>query len=253
MTAMLIVAALVRSMLLSERLAVLELAVPGALLWVRLWMLRPDSMTAARRRALNAAPFAGLVLVIVLFGVGEYFRSWSTHYSKYEDSLPVFVTVRLTGYYVLSINNGPIAFDESDYLPRLPRFLLDFFWTFPGVSGAYEDVTGDEPTEMLGAARDRMVNPEFNSPCGLFLPAFDLGLILAPAFWLYAGAFTQSLYRGFMQGTIVGLCFYPLVCLSMLELPRIFYITGGRVFPSIGLIAGTLVVLRLRRRGTWPA
>ena len=237
--------AAVRAIILSERLALLELLVPCVLLKLRLWTLSTRHISVARRRWLNVTPLVAVLLLASFFATAEYFRSWKVHYARVQDSFATFALGRLTGYYTTAFNNGVLSFDDTTLLPHVPRYLIDFVWTFPGMTDSYERLTGSDPLEAFSTGLSQYANPEFNNPGGMFLPAYDLGLVFVLVFWIIAGAIATRIYRLFQRGAGGGLLLYPLVFIGILELPRVFYLSGGRQFPSVfALLAISLLGFR---------
>jgi hypothetical protein len=242
---------LLRALFLSERLALLELVLPAGLVWLRYRLISGDPPARPlwlRTRVLaNITPVVGPLALLVMFGTFEYFRSWSTFYSDRQSSLAMFAVTRLTGYYATSFNNGILILDQTNWFPRLPRWTLDWLWSFPGMRGMYGNITGSEPQDVFDAALYRRLSPEFNNQGGMFLPAFDLGLLVVPLFWVAAGAAMRSLHRRFVAGAASGLLLYPVLILSVAELPRILYLASTRVFPSLAVIVAVLLFAPLLR------
>jgi hypothetical protein len=63
-------------------------------------------------------------------------------------------------------------------------------------------------------------------------------------FWLVYGWVSGSLYRGFLAGSLSGMAFYPILFLSLLEAPRILYMTSGRVFAPLVFLAVFVLACR---------
>src|SRR5690606_8050678 len=128
-----------------ERLALIELIAPAAVLAVRLYVLGKPLPPRAHRAA-AALPLLGVVGLVVLFGAAESLRSWP-HYKDRFDSLPEFTLWRLGGYYTTAHNNGALALENRQVLP-VPFYALESFWRFPLVARSsfnYAAVTGVDP------------------------------------------------------------------------------------------------------------
>jgi hypothetical protein len=232
----LVALAALRAWLWSERLALLELAIPYAL-------LRWGSVSAAQpwRRL---APLYGLAAVLVLFAAGEYFRSWQFYRYDGTGFLP-FILGRFTAYYATALNNGagyftllgpagqPLATAEWFY--RLP------VWPWLGFNPWPADIL--LPPEYLA----RYANPEFTNMSGLFAPFNDFGTVPGLGLWALLGLSSGRLYAHFAAGRLTGLLLYPTWFIGIAEILRIFYWGNSRYFP---VLAGALAVSILL---TWSA
>jgi hypothetical protein len=233
------VLALLRAIVFSERTAVLELVVPGVLVGLRLCVLgRP--LPGWCRAGLQIAPLAGPLALVLFFGSFEYFRSWR-YYKEDFDSYAEFTVWRLSGYYTTAHNNGAMALETHQPRP-LPYYTLRPLWLFPGVRNSpfgYEQLTGFDPEENHTRMLERYGNIELNNEGGLFQPAIDFGLAGSLLFWCGYGFMAGRFYRGFQAGTLAGVTIYPLIYLSILEVPLVLFLCYPRLFP--GLV--TLVVV----------
>jgi hypothetical protein len=82
-------------------------------------------------------------------------------------------------------------------------------------------------------------NYEYNSMGGLFEPLRDWGLWGSLVWWLIFGAVLGWAYRGFLEGSLVGLLLYPICFTSLLEMPRFVYLTHPRALAAL-LVIGWL-------------
>jgi hypothetical protein len=205
------------------------------LVWLRTRVLsRPQ--TSRIQFVLSFAPVMGIVLLVVLMGMTEYFRSWK-YYSNEYDSLAEFTVSRLFGYYSTSHNNGAMAWNMRAAVP-LPYYTLEWFWHFPMISSTplgYEKLSGIDPFQSHMDFLERWGNPEFNNPGGLFLPTLDFGIVGGVVFWLIFGLIAGHLYRSFLAGALAGLLLYPLIVLTILESPRFLYLCTVRPFAPLAL------------------
>ncbi len=235
---LLIAVATVRSILFSERTAIIEMLAPAALIVLRMSVLgRPLPRWCGR--VLRAAPLVAPVAVVLFFGGFEYFRSWRFYHTEF-DSYTEFTVWRLSGYYTTAHNNGAMTLETA--APRiLPYNTLRSFWLFPGISKsplAYDKLTGrDAEADHLDMLH-RHGNFELNNEGGLFQPTLDYGIAGGMIFWFGYGILAGRLYRSFMVGTIAGLTVYPLVYLSILEVPLVLFLCYSRMFPAFVVLAG---------------
>jgi hypothetical protein len=230
-----------RAVFLAERLALLELALPAAILWL---CLRGQAIR--RRWIVQLAPFAGVIGLYLLFTFSEYFRSWGYYASQGETSLLWFTLVRLCGYYVTSLNNGALLWHELGPL-HFPYATLEWLWRFPVIGGPLRDFCGgsDAPAATASVVVAEDGNPEFNNPTGIFVTFTDLGVPGALIFWVFFGCAVMLLYRACRRGSITGLFVYPFVFMGLTDQIRIFYLTGGRTFAAwLFMIAAILVARR---------
>jgi hypothetical protein len=237
----LLVLTVIRALLNSERLAVMELALPAAVLFVRLVIV--DSPRFSRRiwNLLRAAPALGYSGLIVVFGASEYFRSWINFYAGRDMSFWQFVSTRLLGYYVTALNNGALLAQRIDPTGA-PFFTLHLLWRFPVLSGIvdrlYPNLTlAANETDPYMRHLAVEANPEFNNGSGFLFPVLDFGFAGALLYWLLVGIACGVLYRQFQQKRIAGLLFYPVIFVGAIELTRIIYWAEGRAFVPLCVLA----------------
>jgi hypothetical protein len=245
--------AALRMVLVSERLALIELAVPATVIALRLTILSRPSISPAVLRRLRLAPVAAIVGIVLLFGGAEYFRSWRFYQDRF-DSFPEFAVWRLSGYYTTAHNNGALAMKVRGEWP-MPYYTLEHFWRFPLIANSplsYKAVNGIDPEEIHRATLERFGTPELNNQGGLFSPAMDFGWLGYAVFWSLYGFVAGRLHRGFLAGSLAGLLFYPLVFVSILEVPRLLYLCSVRSFPTLVLLFAIVTVEAWRvRHAAW--
>lgn len=245
-----------RSYLFSERLAVLEVVVPVVVILCAWLSLTPGP----RRTSAQFAPVIGLPLVVVVFGVFEYFRSWAYFRTRTNTGFVEFTIDRLAGYYTTALNNGHLVYHYLDWPGRWPYDTMEGFWTAPGIEqfGLYTRLTGHPlPYSGKGSVVTPLTvmltqhgNPEFNNPSGYVAPFIDYGMVGGLVFFALVGLLAGYLYRGFRVGAPFGLLLYPLVFTGLLELPRYMYWTQGRTIYS--LLALIILAVLLRRTQSKP-
>lgn len=223
--ALILVMAVFRMFAWSERLALIELAVPLALTFAR---YRPGKKM---HWWFAVAPLLGYLAIFFLFASTEYLRSWINHYSAQSESLIQFSLIRISEYYFFAINNGIALFEYEN--SSFPHYSLGWLLKMP--------LFGDVLTGIIqesGRARylSYAGDPELNNFGGLLGLLVDYGIVLGTMatglFALIAGVsakrFTYG--RGFL-----GLI-YPVLFSTLLELPRLFYIGEPRaVVPMLVL------------------
>lgn len=262
LTKMLIVIGLAvpRAYIYSERLALLELLIPAAVVAAAKLSTGPR----VRRRVAQIMPVAGLASLLPIFATFEYFRSWNFYRLHGETSFANFAMGRFAGYYATSLNNGQLVIDHLRWPGRWPFDTLEFFWSAPGISsiGLYEHLSGYE--RLSGHARPysnvsdltpfaemlkQYANPEFNNPSGYAGPFVDYGHFGGLVFLLAIGFLIGLAYRGFCNAQLWGVLLYPVVFTGVVEMPRYIYWVQGRVTYAWLAIA-IIVVLAARSRRT---
>ncbi len=239
--ALLFFVTLMRAVFLAERLSLIELSLPGLVLWLRL-----RGLTSGFGRILvNLAPFIGMIALYSLFTFGEYFRSWGYYSEQGETSLLWFTFVRLSGYYVTSLNNGSLLWHELGHL-GFPYTTLDWIWKFPVVGVVLRDAFGgsDAPAALVSIIVAEDGTPEFNNPTGIFTTFTDYGVAGGLLFWVFYGCVLTLLYRAFKRGSVAGLMLYPFAFMALTDQIRIFYLTSGRTFAAWVFLFAVIAVIR---------
>lgn len=247
---------LLRSFVASERLALVEVAVPAVAV---LSMAARHSARRALRVGARLAPLVLAPLLFLLFAAFEYSRSWTFFSSRTDQPFGVFAALRLAGYYATSYNNGHLELQHDSYPGRLPRDSVLAFWEAPGVSqlGLYDRLSAPRPATSQNIL-ERFGNPEFNNLGGVTTPFVDFGMLGGFVFFALVGLVLGLLYRGFRDGAVVGALLYPVALTGLLDLPRYLYWTQGRVVPAVACLLVVAAVLlrpdrRARRRAGVPA
>jgi hypothetical protein len=235
---------LLRSVLLSERLALVELVIPVA---VVLFASGPILRPAYRNLARLAPVFAGAG-VFGLFAVGEYFRSWNFYQGIYEGSYLRFAAERFVGYYTTAVNNGAVVFYYEPVQPL--RHTLESLFRLPVLGGAadrfYVRNFGEDYinyTYLLNT----YANPEFNNVALFGLLLNEYSLFLAPVAAFLLGLLSVALYNSFVRGRLVGLLLYPSFFVGVLEISRIYYWAAERYFPTLAFLVGSLVLFKIMK------
>lgn len=238
-----------RAYINSERLAILELVVPVAVIVAARLSIRPG----LRRRITQLVPVVGLAAVIVIFGFFEYFRSWKFYRANTDTSFPEFILSRFAGYYVTALNNGELVLAHLDWKGRWPFETLDAFWSAPGIEqiALYERLGGmpRESNRTLDSpyfdVLKQFGNPELNNPSGYVGPFIDYGQIGGLIVFFVLGLLAGFLYRRFCAGQPLGLLVYPVFFTGLIEIPRYLYWVQGRT--TYGWLALAIVVVIISR------
>jgi oligosaccharide repeat unit polymerase len=224
-----------RVFLWSERLALIEVLIPIAI-------IRIAPMT--RHRVLVAMlPLLGVLTLGVYFGVTEYFRSWAHTYSNSGLSFTEFAMTRFLGYYATAVNNGSLIFTTFDPL-YVPYGTARWYFKFPLFPAPDADTGFFGRTQMVFWT---LANPEFNNSSGMFAPINDFGFLGGMAILVVLGAITGRLLVGFTNRNLLSMLLFPTWMTGVYELLRIFYWGDPRYFP---ILAVTPVVLWLLSRSS---
>mgnify|MGYP002625192025 CR=1 FL=1 len=220
-----------RAILFSERLAIVELIVPFVIAWFGI-SKKPLSVME------RWIPLAAVALLILLFGLFEYSRSWLSYYANYYNSFWEFIVARVFGYYTNAANV------ESMYIRNgvtswLPYYSIQWLWQMPGMQQVYSTIADPDIGNLYSFLLHTLANPEFNNPGGVltFFKDFSwLGLLPEFIFGYLLGRF----YEGFRAKSPLHLMLYSVFYLTMIELPRYFYLGVNRGFV---VVVGFCVVL----------
>lgn len=229
--------AILRCMLFSERTAIIELIVPWVVMHLRFRVLG-KAWSTWMTTAFRMLPIIAPILLVIFFGAFEYIRSWRFYQDQF-DSYPEFAVWRLSGYYTTAHNNGAMALETHQERP-LPYYSLMPLWLFPGVRNspfAYDKLTGLEYPETHYRMLERYGNIELNNEGGLFQPTLDFGYGGGLLFWCAYGFLAGRLYRGFLIGSFGSVLAYPLIYLSILEVPLVLFILYSRMTPGFVTLA----------------
>ncbi len=217
---------LVRAVLWSERLALIEGAIPfflGAL---------PRLVTmggSPGRIILRGLPLLLPLAAFVLFISFEYFRSWQ-YYSGFYSSIFEFGWRRLYTYYFEAMNTGAAILQVGGFYDGI---------AWPISFRAHEQIYDGL---YLGT-----LDVEYNNPGGIHYVASRLGnVVLWPVLFLF-GVWQGLTWRAYIEGRFFAL-FYPITFLGLMEILRIPYWFGeNRVVP-----ASVVVILILLWAATLP-
>lgn len=233
-----------RGYFLTERLALLEVILPFMAVVLMAWSADKRKRI---RMTIGLGPALLVPVLILVFGLFEYSRSWQFYRLRTGGGFFEFATERLAGYYVTAFNNGQIALLFERAAGRLPLDTLEFFWTAPGIQQAnLYDRLSTVPASRFWDLLGQKGTEELNSPCGLCAPFIDWGTIGGLVWWAAAGLLLGWLYREFCNSRHLALLVYPPLVTGLYEMPRYVYWVKGRLFPT--LVALIIIAVWLRRR-----
>lgn len=202
----------VRSVLWSERLALIEALIPFTIFALpklcELW-----GKTA--RIAAQFLPLAAPILILGLFTGFEFLRSWQS-YSGEHSGILQFGWKRLFTYYFEAMNTGAALLQAS---------------------GFYSGMTPPTTENQFGFLYDslyktKILDIEFNNPSGIWYFCMRLGNLLTAPALILLGIYMGWTWRRFREGRLFSLIF-PINFMLTLEIIRIYYWPlSNRVIPS---------------------
>jgi hypothetical protein len=220
--------AVVRAIVWSERLAVIELVVTYVV--ARLAYTRITSERGWRLGGI--LPLVAPLLVYVAFTGTEYLRSWEYYRHEY-DTVWQFSFERLIAYYATAANNGiGLLVEHLDWPLYSGRFVAEWIYLMPEVGDWLRESIGD-PMKYYTTFLSRFARPEFNSATGLFPIVFDLGYAGSMLYFVAVGALIGQLWDCWRRQSAAGVLFYPLAVMFLVELLRFNYFASTRCFPAV--------------------
>lgn len=229
----------VRAILWSERLALIEGAVPfflGALPRI------VSNLGPRWRMVLRLVPILLPALLLVVFTAFEALRSWQ-YYAGEHSNIFEFGWRRLYTYYFEAMNTGGAIL---------------------GTVGFYDGITGPLSLKAYEQAYEGLylgsLDVEYNNASGIWYIAARTGNLLFGPVFLMIGIWFGLTWRGYVAGKLFGL-FYPFTFLGLMEILRIAYWLGvNRVLPTtlgiiliLGWAASLKYRVRIKRGGTTPS
>jgi hypothetical protein len=217
-----VVFGVVRSLLASERLAMVEILLPMFIVWARAHRLR----SARQAILVSLAPLLGVVTLVFAFAGTEYFRSYQSYKDRIDDSLMEFSRNRLLGYYATALNNSAMHMEHDT--PKAPFALaLEGVLNWPGVRSTLQ--IGDPRRVDAKTLLEQYANPEFTNKAPPGLLSLEGGPIYVVGFVAAFGAIAGAAYAGYRFGSVGGSVWFGLVFTSIVEFPRIWYLTSARL------------------------
>lgn len=234
---------LIRTIFVSERLSLIEVAVPAIVV-----LAGAARRRGAYRKLIDFAPFVLGLGVFGLFALGEYFRSWSHYKTIYGNSYLEFAVDRFMGYYAAAVNNAAVYYYYEPLHPL--RHTLASLFEAPILGGlansVYALIFGDD-IEDGTALLEIYGNPEFNNVASIGQWLNEYSVFLAPVAAFLLGLLATSLYNSFLKGRLVGLLLYPSWFIGLLEISRVYYWPGGRYFPVLAFLFISLLLFKVAK------
>lgn len=227
----------------SERLALIEaiiaIGVPAAAV---LYQRLDAGLT---RKIIVLAPVFGFPILVVYFGVAEYFRSWQSDF--YQGSMPFweFALGRLGTYYYTSLNNGAGVLETQDWPTYKMENIFLFLHKAPALVGAIFRFYTEASGEDFGAYLLKYGDPEFNNPSGIYSVIYDIGIAGAAIYFSIVGLLAGALSTALAKGQARGVLLYPSFFITLLEVYRYPYLGHSRTFT---LFLGVFLAIAIMSR-----
>ncbi|MEA2934286.1 MAG: hypothetical protein QOD74_932 [Variibacter sp.] len=228
-----LLAALFRASVNSERIALIECVFPLVVVACR-WT--PWNKILAWRILRQTAPILMIVGGPLVFAVFEINRSWLNHYQYEYSSMWLFVLERFGFYYVTSVNN------LAGYLQMFPwpsgggEWTFKWLYRFPVIGELMPQGALLLQQENWEQFLKEFASEEFNNTTGILVVHHDWGVLVGSLFLLAYGVFAGFAFRCFEAGRGFLQYFYPVVLYSLFEILRIGYVYDGRaVAAAIGI------------------
>lgn len=211
--------ALVRALLNSERLALIEIGISTVLAFL---ILRPSVPRLAKNPLAAVATIVGAWLALLLiFSAFEYFRSWTSAQDTYGGDFWSYSSALLLGYYATALNLA--AFD--DFILQGNHELASLF-------------DGNLYISLFGAPSFAGVQKSygletFTNRSGLIVPFVALGVVGGAVLVVAAAIIISQWARRASLGGVVSFAAYCASGIGVLEVVRIFYFGSSRFLPVI--------------------
>jgi len=228
----------------SERLALVEAAVPFAL------ACGARAMTSARAAIVGIrrlGPYVAMPALVLYFGVAEYARSWSS--ATYHGKLGFwdFAVGRFASYYYTSLNNGAGVLATADWPTYRFENVLLWLHKAPLSVGPLFSTMVNATDSRFDAFLQRFGDPEFNNPSGLYAVIADFGLPLGLVYFFLIAVAGGLCFRAYREGRFFGVLFWPVFFISFLEVFRYPYLGTPRAFTwCAGALLASLLIALMR-------
>ena len=229
----------------SERLALIELMCSVALPIT--FYVQNRVHHKAIKRLLPVLPFLAIPVLLLYFGVFEFFRSWQSNFYNGKSEFWGFAAGRLGTYYYTALNNGAGLLATSNWPTYQFEHTLSWLHKAPAGLGRIFDYYTNFQSSGSGVFLSTYGDPEFNNPSGIFTVIVDMGLAPALLYFFLFGFVAGALYRAYAYGRVVAVVIYPIFFIALLEVMRIPYLGASRAFTAVLGAGFALLIIRSGR------
>lgn len=215
-----IIISIIRSILFSERLAII--AVVSTYFAIKVYL----NYNEKKKILYILMPIFFVLSLFIVFGLFEYSRSWLTHYEKtgiYSNYIE-FVYKRVIGYYSTAINTE-CMFVTKGKISIIPYWSIETIYELPIVGDVFNSLRGVDISILYKNLLYNFANEEFNNPGGMLALYKDFGIFFF-FFEIVFGYFYGCCYKLFLNKNFYGMLFYPTFFYALVDLPR-YYVFGS--------------------------
>ncbi|MFM0203762.1 O-antigen ligase [Paraburkholderia fungorum] len=218
---------LLRSFIFAERLALIELAIPLTVMFLKFRRSHRPS------RILALGPYAAIVPLVGFFIINEYNRSWESYYINIYNNIFEFAIDRLALYYSTALNNGAGVLKILGWGMGEPVFTFDWLFRFPMLGDLFQ--AGHDFSADYLAFLSNNGDPEFNNPSGIFVYFYEWGWFALFVAAFIGWVFNRS-YSGWRSANGFWCCAHSVFLVSLCEILRVPILFSGRNFVSIAVL-----------------
>ena len=233
--------ALFRASVFSERIAVIEVGM--ALFVIFAASIKPAKAYASA--GIKYFPFLLYAAAPLFFAIFEYPRSWLNRYIDVYDSFPHFVADRFTLYYVTSLNNICALMDYTSNPTFMGEWTLNWLYRFPFIGSLLAAKSDGDSHSWFLDFLSIYATREYNNTTGFLTVIYDWGWPLGVLLMGIYGAASGLAFASFRSGNGVLRYVYPVFLYSIFEIMRIGYIFDGR---AIAAIIGIIIAIIFWRK-----
>jgi oligosaccharide repeat unit polymerase len=215
-----------RAILNSERLALLELLIPLAVIYIYF----EQGIQLKQKLVLGVGTFFS---AYALFYALEYFRSWDYYKFRWTGSYSSFINDRIGLYYVTSWNNGVVYSQYSQDAGSAGGAFFAFITEFPLIQAVFNTplIQGNAFSTWYSTLRSAVGTPEFNNPNYLIVTFTDLTYAGAILWFALVGIVLGKLVKESQRNNLMALLVYACTVIALVDLPRVGWWTSTRSVP----------------------
>lgn len=215
-----------RSILNSERLALIELLIPLAAIYIYI----EQGIKLKQKLVLGIGT---LFSAYALFYTLEYLRSWNFYKFRWVGSYSSFINDRIILYYLTSWNNGVVYSQYSHDTGSLGGAFFAFIKEFPPIQAIFGSqlIQGTVFNSWYSTLSSTVGTSEFNNPNYLIVTFTDLTYAGAILWFASVGFILGKLVMESQRNNLMALLSYACTVIALVDLPRVGWWTATRSVP----------------------